>query len=101
MADIALLRYRVTTQTRSANTGAVTWSNTSTFWAQVDSQFLPSAEQHSASGLRSFTQYLVRYRNDNTVTPEQRLLWSGKTLQILGIRPLDLSYDEALCVEVL
>lgn len=99
MADIALLRYRVTVQTRNAGQGPVSWSNTATLWAQVDSQ-QSSTESETKSGLRSTTSYLVRVRNDNALTPEQRLVWNGITLQILGVRTLDLSYDEAHCVQV-
>ena len=97
MADVGKLRERVTLQTRSAGAGPVSWSNSAPTWVEVTAQAF--AEGTTASGLRSTTQYLVRLR-DRALTPSQRIVWRGKTLQIVGVRPHETrGYIEALCVE--
>lgn len=90
---------RVTIHTRSVGAGPVTWTPGDEAWAAVESQPMPT-EGASASGLRSTVQYLVTLRA-RTLTPEQRLTWRGRVLQIHGVRPLDkASYLEVLCSEV-
>jgi head-tail adaptor len=96
-SSIGTLRDRVQIQTRSTGVGAVTWTTAATVWAEVGSESSP-AESVGAGAVRSRTVYVLRLRQ-RAVSPTDRLLWGGVTLQILGVRPLDRRYVEVRAVE--
>jgi head-tail adaptor len=94
------MRWRVTLQARSANTttGVVSWSNTSTVWAEVSTQ-AGGPEFKQQGGVAGLVNYFVRVRQPLAVTPKDRLVWNGKTLNIDTVRMLNLAYLELNCSE--
>ena len=61
----------------------VAWSTLDTVWAQVEP--VNADEQIQGQGQASTADYRVRLRYRSDLTPAHRLLWDGKTLQILGV----------------
>lgn len=90
------LRERVTIQTvtRTSDGGGgftEAWANTATVWARVEP--LTGREAFEAMQVASTMSHRVVIRK-RTVTPQQRVIWKGKTLRINAVRPDEI--DEAV-----
>lgn len=91
------LDQRVTLQSKSATRAAngeevVSWVDVATVWAQV--QQLRGKEFFAGAQMQDAVDVRVRVRYRSGVTRDQRLLWRGAPLDIVGI--VELGRKEAL-----
>lgn len=97
MAGIGSMRWEVTVQTYGLSGNTVTWSNT-TAWAAISTQ-VAGPEAQMVGQTRGQVNFVLTMRNEVTVTAKDRIVWSGKTLQVQSVRMLNLAYIEVLAVE--
>lgn len=86
---------RETPATGFMSAGQGTWSEVATVWAQVQ-DYLPRKAENATGGvvvaLRP-TRIRIRYRSD--ITPDMRVIFEGRTLQII-VGPAELGMHEGL-----
>ena len=81
------LRHRVTIQRGTPGQDAygaevLTWSDVATVWAEVHTPFTGNEQTQMDERIAMMThQVTIRHRND--VTAKMRLLWDGRTLEII------------------
>ncbi len=97
MRERAVLQVKGTT----ADVGpgkTVAWTTLEEVWAQVTP--LTTREVLQAQSMGSAVAYRIRYRTN--VTPDNRLTWAGKTLQIQSVVRVDgrTRYLDMLCGEI-
>lgn len=87
------LRERVTiqsaTETADGQGGlAKAWTALATVWANVVAAG-PGRESLATSAVRPILNYAVTIRRRTDVTPQMRVVWGDKTLQVEGVRDPD------------
>jgi SPP1 family predicted phage head-tail adaptor len=82
------LRERITIQAQSTSGSqewgpSLAWGDVATVWASVEAA--ESSEDFGQKGTATATSYTVRIRYRADVTPACRLVWRGRTLDIVGV----------------
>lgn len=90
--NIGLMRERVAVQAPQelrSPTGEATlsWATEATVWASVDGLASRDVLQAQQANVIASHKVVMRFRS--TVTPQYRLVWRGKTLEIVSISPRD------------
>ena len=90
--NIGLMRERVAVQAPQelrSPTGEATlsWATEATVWASVDGLTSRDVLQAQQANVIASHKVVMRFRA--TVTPQYRLVWRGKTLEIVSISPRD------------
>ena len=90
--NIGLMRERVAVQAPQelrSPTGEATlsWATEATVWASVDGLSSRDVLQAQQANVIASHKVVMRFRS--TVTPQYRLLWRGKTLEIVSVSPRD------------
>ena len=90
--NIGLMRERVAVQAPQelrSPTGEATlsWATAATVWASVDGLSSRDVLQAQQANVIASHKVVMRFRS--TVTPQYRLLWRGKTLEIVSVSPRD------------
>lgn len=88
MIDAGKLRERVTVQTSTGTTNALgetvlSWADATTVWASVEG--VSSRELLLAGQQQVEITHRVRMRYLSTLTTQNRLLWRGRTLEIVSL----------------
>lgn len=75
------------------------FASLATVFAAIEPVSAAEAREGAALGLKRLWKVTVRARGD--LSGGHRILWSGRTLDVLSVRPLDASglYEELLCEE--
>jgi SPP1 family predicted phage head-tail adaptor len=86
--DAGKLRERVTVQTSTGTTNALgetvlSWADATTVWASVEG--VSSRELLLAGQQQVEITHRVRMRYLSTLTTQNRLLWRGRTLEIVSL----------------
>lgn len=86
------LRHRVTLQSRSLtndsfNQPIESWSDVGTYWAAVEP--LTGREAERARQIKADASHRVVMRRVAAISPEQRLRFEGRTLDIVEVLDLD------------
>ncbi len=90
--NIGMMRERVAIQAPQelrSPTGEATlsWATEATVWASVDGLASRDVLQAQQANVIASHKVIMRYRA--TVNPQYRLLWRGKTLEIVSVSPRD------------
>lgn len=103
---IGRLTHRVTLQSSSGSADSFgqpspVWSSVGTYWAQVSP--LSGREAERARQVRADTTHTVTMRDVYAITPEMRLLYGSRVLNVVEVRNIDEADKELrlTCSEVL